>query len=94
MEQFSQDQMIQELYQGVVTQLNRTLQTQAAQEAEKELRLAEKIMKKIESRFLANPFASEQELQNVVQFTRGPLWKNAREYLANLQGRDLYAFTA
>jgi len=92
--QFSQDKTIQELYQGVVTQLNRTLKAQAAKDAEKEMNLAERIMRKIETRFLANPFASEEELHNVVNFSRSPLWKNAREYLANLKNSDPYAFTA
>ena len=87
--QFSQDQTIQELYQGVVTQLKRTLSSQEPRQAIKEIQLAEKIMSNIERCFLSNPFASAEDLGKIVEFTRGQLWNQARNYVAKLQGFQL-----
>lgn len=93
--QFSQDHTIQELYQGVVTQLKRTLSSQEPRQAVKEIQLAEKIMSNIERCFLSDPFARSEDLGKIVEFTRGQLWSQARQYVAKLQGRDLlHAFSA
>lgn len=87
--QFSQDNTIQELYQGVVTQLKRTLSSQEPRQAIKEIQLAEKIMANIERCFLSNPFANGEELNKIVAFTRGQLWNQARNYVAKLQGMEM-----
>ncbi|MCC6273414.1 MAG: hypothetical protein IT572_08100 [Deltaproteobacteria bacterium] len=93
--QFSQDSTIQELYRGVVTQLKRTLSSQEPRQAVKEIQLAEKIMSNIERCFLSDPFARSEDLGKIVEFTRGQLWNQARNYVAKLQGATLVpAFTA
>ena len=93
--QFNQDQTIQELYQGVITQLKRTLSSQNANQARKEIQLAEKIMGNIERCFLANPFGGSEDLSKIVEFTRSQLWNSARNYVAELQGQNqVPAFTA
>lgn len=93
--QFSQDQTVQYLYQGVVTQLKRTLSSQDANQAAKEIYLAEKIMGNIERCFLANPFGGSEDLSRLVEFTRSQLWNSARSHFAQLQGKSLVpAFTA
>jgi len=93
--QFSQDPTIQELYQGVVTQLKRTLSSQEPRQAVKEIQLAEKIMSNIERCFLSDPFARSEDLGKIVEFTRGQLWNQARNYVAKLQGAQrVPAFTA
>ncbi|MFO1462524.1 MAG: hypothetical protein U1F66_02005 [bacterium] len=56
-----------------------------AVEAEGSYHSAERLMQEIEHSMLANPFLQEEDLANLVRFTRGPLWTMARRHVETLR---------
>jgi len=75
---------IQELYQQVQVQLRRTMESHESRTAAASIHQAESWMSRIEGLLLSNPMLSADDLLSVVEFTRGPLWKDAREHVRRL----------
>jgi len=80
----SQMPSIQELYNQVQVQLRRTLESHEPRTANAAIHQAESWMSRIEGIILSNPMLNSDDLRSVVEFTRGPLWKDARDHVSRL----------
>lgn len=74
----------QELYNQVQVQLRRTIESHEPQAASAAIQQAESWMSRIEGIILSNPMLNSEDLHSVVEFTRGPLWKDARDHVSRL----------
>ena len=80
----NQNETVPQLFNQIQGQLQTILKTADQGLAQKSILNAENLMSKMEALLLSNPFVTDEDVSRVVSFSRGNLWKQARQHVANL----------
>lgn len=80
----NQNETVPQLFSKIQSQLQAILQTADQGAAQQSIVSAETLMSKMEELLLSNPFVTDEDVSRVVSFSRGNLWKQARQHVASL----------
>jgi hypothetical protein len=84
MEMQNPNETVPQLFNKIQSQLQTILKTADQTVAQKTYINAETLMSKMEALLLSNPFVTDEDVNRVVSFSRGNLWKQVREHVAKL----------
>ena len=82
---------LNDLFSRVEQQLRLILQSRDSRGAQQALQVAEELIGMIEGMVLADPMVTEEHIRRIVEYTRGPIWNQARQHAAKLPALSIFA---